>query len=1154
MIKNINVSAKITLLILAISLVAVSAIGFFSYDYHLKSLQEKNQANLTVIADNYANYFNTYFERAALAVQVLQQADQIKENGSGGDTGGGDMFGDMMMMGDAPMMDDAPAEESGSSLTDYLSQQKDILKVDDILVTTATGSVIGSTDPNITGNIVDPDNSTFNKARQGIYFSAIKRDKNTKKFFTYVAGSVTDTAGTATLILVKLDLTAPYKLLHKYYGLGKTGEVVIARQDPMTRKIAIVSPLRSDTTSAIRLLNETDPFVAAFAPVFEGKAVKAKGKDYAGREVLQISRPVNSANLALIAKMDIDEVFGNTEEITNTFFYAAICIVTLAVLLAMLFARSLTRPLFAMRNTLGLVAQGVLPEATENRSNDEFGQMGRKVDELVQTLRSNADFAKRIGEGKYDTEFRPASDDDILGMSLINMRKNLVENERRDTERNWIVRGVAEISEILRMHDSIDQLGDDVIKFILGKINAVQGAFYVVNDENKPAVIEMRASFAYNRKKYLKAKFKFAEGLVGQAAAEKDTILRTEIPDDYVSLTSGILGDKKPKAILIVPLITNEEVYGVLEFAGFKKFDPSQVNFVKELSLILARTIFNIKVNERTRRLLAESQEMSNELKEKQEVLRQNAEEMQATQEELKRSNQLLEEQVEEVNRTQKRMQLLLENASEVITIYEEDETVRYISPSVETILGYGQKEMIGKSDIDKVHPDHRAIFKDIFQKMIASPDEKITIQYEYRAKDGSFIWIESMGTNCMSNPAIHGYIVNSRDITEKRRAEQEQRMRSKMQALSENSPDLITRLEGEAISYINPVIEEYTGRKPGDFLNRKVKEAELDFSILEGWLNIVEQVNASSKTVSTEMDFPSEMGKRVMQVNAIPEFDESNKLESVLVVSHDITDRKLIELEIQNKNKKITESINYAKRIQTAILPNNRVINRALPDSFILYKPRDVVSGDFPWFMQIKDDIFIAAVDCTGHGVPGALLSLIGYFLLNDIVRSRKVTEPGKILDLLDEGVTTTLRQDEDATTKDGMDIALCKINITSGEVEYAGAHRPLYIMKNGTMEEVKGNKFPIGGGIFKNQTNFTNTKVKLAKGDSIYFSSDGFPDQFGGPEGRKFGPKRVREIVDRVHKQPMTQAMQVFDEEWEGWRGQTKQTDDVLLIGIKF
>jgi serine phosphatase RsbU (regulator of sigma subunit) len=133
-------------------------------------------------------------------------------------------------------------------------------------------------------------------------------------------------------------------------------------------------------------------------------------------------------------------------------------------------------------------------------------------------------------------------------------------------------------------------------------------------------------------------------------------------------------------------------------------------------------------------------------------------------------------------------------------------------------------------------------------------------------------------------------------------------------------------------------------------------------------------------------------------------------------------------------------------------------------------------------------------------------------------------------------------------------MDIALCKINMTAGEVEYAGAHRPLYIMKNGVMDEVKGNKFPIGGGIFKNQTNFTNTKIKLEKGDSIYFSSDGFPDQFGGTEGRKFGPKRTREIIEQVHTLPMQTAMTTFDEQWEGWRGDTKQTDDVLLIGIKF
>jgi len=128
----------------------------------------------------------------------------------------------------------------------------------------------------------------------------------------------------------------------------------------------------------------------------------------------------------------------------------------------------------------------------------------------------------------------------------------------------------------------------------IGKIGAIQGAFYVVNDEAGEKKIELRNSYAYTRKKHLKKSFRFAEGLVGQAAIEQDTILRTEIPDEYVSITSGILGEQKPKSILIVPLITNEEVYGVLEFAGFRKFDPSQVKFVQELSLILARTIFNI--------------------------------------------------------------------------------------------------------------------------------------------------------------------------------------------------------------------------------------------------------------------------------------------------------------------------------------------------------------------------------------------------------------------------------------------------------------------------------------------------------------------------------------------------------------------------------
>jgi serine phosphatase RsbU (regulator of sigma subunit) len=277
--------------------------------------------------------------------------------------------------------------------------------------------------------------------------------------------------------------------------------------------------------------------------------------------------------------------------------------------------------------------------------------------------------------------------------------------------------------------------------------------------------------------------------------------------------------------------------------------------------------------------------------------------------------------------------------------------------------------------------------------------------------------------------------------------------------------------------------------------------------------------------------------------------------MESVLLVSHDITERKQIELEIQSKNRKITESINYAQRIQGAILPDNNVIRKFLPESFILYKARDVVSGDFPWFIRVDNIIYFAAVDCTGHGVPGALISLIGYFLLNEIVKGRKITDPGLILDQLDQSVTATLRQDQDdSKTKDGMDIALCKIDLDNNELTYAGAHRPLYFVKDGELQEIKGDKFPIGGGIYRNQTNFTSTKVKVSKGDSAFFCSDGYPDQFGGPDNRKFGPKRIRELISNNSEKSADELYDLFDNAWTEWKGDTKQIDDVLLIGVKF
>ncbi len=1123
MLKNIKISTKITILILIISLVTVLAIALLTYHINTNAAQEKLEANLSVIADNRAAQLNYYFDHLASSARFLQNSEQVKS-----------------------LLSSAP-----DSLKSTLAQIQKEYGFSQVFIVDPNGGIKVSSDTSQAGHFPDPDGSFLTNAASKLHFSTVNKDTTKADAYKMYVGSPLD----GQLLIFTVDLNPIYKSLQDPNGLGNTGEAFVGMQDIITKKIILASPLRNDPGAFLKFFSDDAREAKEIKLALDGIDGFGTGRDYRKKEVLVAYRKISQAPWALIVKIDANEVNGQGKVLTQIYIFGGLAVILTAIGISVIFSKSLMQPLSSMRDTLDMVSKGILPDKIEADSSDEFGQMATKVDGLVQTLKGSAQFARLVGEGKFDAPYKPASNDDMLGLALLNMRENLIENERKDKERNWIVRGVAGAAEILRMHDSLDGLGDDILQFIIEKIGAIQGAFYIVNDEQKEKLIEMRASFAYSRKKYLKKSFRFAEGLVGQAAAEKDYVMRTEIPDEYVTLSSGILGDQKPTCILIVPLITNEEVYGVVEFAGLKKFDPSQVKFVQELSLILARTVFNIKVNERTRKLLGESQTLSAELTEKQEVLRQNAEEMRATQEELQRSNVKLEEQIEEVNRTQNRMQLLLENASEVITIYEEDGTIRYISPSVEAILGYSQKELQGKTDAGRIHHNSSEIARGLFQHLREKPGKKITVQLEYQTKDGRYIWLEATGTNFMSNEAIHGFILNSRDITERRRAEQEQRMRSKMQALSENSLDIITRLEHDEISYINPTIQLYTGKSPERFINKKIKEAELETGILDQWLSIVEQVNSSNDKISTEMDFPSEMGKRIMQVNAMPEYDDQKNIESVLLVSHDITERKEIELDIQNKNKKINDSINYAKRIQNAILPNTRLINKALPDSFILYKPRDVVSGDFPWFVQIKNDLFIAAVDCTGHGVPGALLSLIGYFLLNDIVRSRKITDPGKILDLLDEGVTQTLRQDQDdSATKDGMDIALCRINTETRTVEYAGAHRPLYIMKGGAMDEIKGNKFPIGGGIFKNQTNFTTTKIELAKGDSFYFSSDGFPDQFGGPEERKFGPKKTREIIEKVHKGPMKDASEVFDAEWEAWKGETKQTDDVLLIGIKF
>ncbi|WP_027002567.1 7TM diverse intracellular signaling domain-containing protein [Hugenholtzia roseola] len=265
---------------------------------------------------------------------------------------------------------------------------------------------------------------------------------------------------------------------------------------------------------------------------------------------------------------------------------------------------------------------------------------------------------------------------------------------------------------------------------------------------------------------------------------------------------------------------------------------------------------------------------------------------------------------------------------------------------------------------------------------------------------------------------------------------------------------------------------------------------------------------------------------------------------------------QKTQELEVQNQN--ITDSIQYAKRIQQAILPTSEQLSRALGDGFIYFRPRDLVSGDFYWFSQKEDKMFLAVADCTGHGVPGALMSMIGNTLLNQIVNEKGVSKPAKILELLHKEVQYLLKQDNHDNNpfqaRDGMDIALCAYTPETHCLEFAGANRPIWLVQQGTWQEVRGDKRSIGGWQKEKHRTFTNHIIDLKEGETtFYLSSDGYYDQFGGAQNRKFMRAKFRSLLMDLQGQDFKAQKQKLEEVMQAWKGNNPQIDDILVVGFK-
>ncbi|MFA0961833.1 GAF domain-containing protein [Roseivirga sp. BDSF3-8] len=345
-----------------------------------------------------------------------------------------------------------------------------------------------------------------------------------------------------------------------------------------------------------------------------------------------------------------------SDQLQTTNMVLALLILGIGLSVAWLMSRSITRPINTIKALIAKLGKGELPDKRNTKaSNDEIGEMAVAVDALVDGLRSTSSFAENIGKGNYHSDYSPLSENDVLGNALIEMRDNLQKVAEEDKRRNWATEGMAKFGEILRKHtNNLEELSDQVISSLVKYMNANQGGLFILKEnstDNSEEHLSLAACYAWDKKKYLDQQVLKGEGLAGQAWMEKDTVYVTEIPQDYIKITSG-LGESNPSSILIVPLKVNDEVYGVIELASFHEFKEFEIEFVEKIAESIASSISAVRINEKTQYLLSESTELTEQMRAQEEEMRQNMEELQATQEEMQRAQRDREEKERIIDHT----------------------------------------------------------------------------------------------------------------------------------------------------------------------------------------------------------------------------------------------------------------------------------------------------------------------------------------------------------------------------------------------------------------------------------------------------------------------------------------------------------------------
>jgi PAS domain S-box-containing protein len=595
---------------------------------------------------------------------------------------------------------------------------------------------------------------------------------------------------------------------------------------------------------------------------------------------------------------------------------------------------------------------------------EQKNQLSVQLTQLQDYEETNIEFAKQISSGNFDVTYN-LKENDVLGESLIEMSKNLKKAAIEERQRNWSVEGIAKIADILRVnHENLVDLAYNVISHLVKYTKANQGGIFIINDEDKQDVfLELKGCYAFDRRKYVEKKILVGQGLVGQAYLEKEIIYMTDVPDDYIHITSG-LGDATPSSIIIVPIKMENQVIGILELASFHEFQPHERMFLEKVSENIASAIISSKVKDQTDRLLKDSQQMTEQMRAQEEEMRQNMEELQATQESLQRESHEKESIQREIVKTRDFLQAIINAIPDPVFVKDRQHRMMIVNDAVCKLNNWERKDVIGKTDFDFFPPEEA-------QKMWDSEEELFETRHSVEVvmkatRNGKTTYVVDKKRIVEGDDGELFLVGTNNDVTDMKNIE-EQLAKEKylLDALMTNATDSIyfkdnaskfIRISDNMLSVFKVKSqEEIAGKSDFDFFTeehaRPAFESEQEIMrTRKPLLNLIEKETWDDGRVS------------YVSTSKMPLLDLSGNVVGTFGISRDITDSKMAELEMQKQQKRTESLFNYIS--ETIIVTDEQLAFKFLSDKLLVqinYKLEEILESSLYDLVHVDDNKALA-------------------------------------------------------------------------------------------------------------------------------------------------------------------------------------------------